>query len=408
MNRLVTYVRQLLGSIEQVSNRGLVRQYSAHNSQDIEGRPLEFAVVLDNGYQAVCDNRNVDLYPNSILCVAPEGCHSEMLLYPSEEQFNLPSLFVKHSNITGLEYKVVGQERESSLQFRSIVDYPPESTGILLLGLIAREAYRLIKQNVIRVVQKVFSVYDFVVEMRLLSDDEVGVDDVDSVQSGKVIIAFVKDVECIRLIRNVIHRIHIMDFCFRDMNIGWYLSHNVEKCVNLDSSLCFSEECPLEQTQAEVNGGGVKRIELSMQDKLPVQSLALSKINHVVGELFKYPVVPVGIRVGNIAELDVSAAKSEMITLILDGINDTDYFPEAVAAGKLSVHHHKKLIPACEGLHILVSTVLLDDSIEDSLRQKLNELTEKVFSAIHAGLYCSQAAKLRNQFKSTRAIFAYN
>ena len=51
-----------------------------------------------------------------------------------------------------------------------------------------------------------------------------------------------------------------------------------------------------------------------------VQPLALSKIDHVVGELFKYPVVPVGIRVGNIAELDVSSAKSEMITLILDGI----------------------------------------------------------------------------------------
>ena len=122
------------------------------------------------------------------------------------------------------------------------------------------------------------------------------------------------------------------------MNIGRYLSHNIEKCVNLDSSLCISEEYPMEQNQA-------------------------------VGELFKYPVVPVSIRVGNIAELDVSAAKSEMITLILDGINDTDYFPKAVAAGKLSVHHHKKLIPACEGLHILVSTVLLDDSIEDSLRQ---------------------------------------
>ena len=90
-----------------------------------------------------------------------------------------------------------------------------------------------------------------------------------------------------------------------------------------------------------------------------VQPLALSKIDHVVGELFKYPVVPGGIRVSNIAELDVS-------------------------------------------------TVLLDDSIEDSLRQKLNELTEKIFSAIHAGLCCFQDANLRNQFKSTRDIFAYN
>ena len=292
MNRLIKYIRQFFGAIEKVSDWSLVRQHSAYNSQDIKGRSLEFAVVLDNGYQAVCDNRNIDLYPNSVLGVSPEGCHSEMLLYPSEEQLNLPSLLVQQSYITSLEHKVVCQERERSLQFKSIP--------------------------------------------------------------------------------------------------------------------LFSEECPLEQTQAEVYGGGVKRIELSMQDKLPVQSLALSKIDHVVGELFKYPVVPVGIRVGNIAELDVSAAKSEMITLILDGINDTDYFPEAVAAGKLSVHHHKKLIPACEGLHILVSTVLLDDSIEDSLRQKLNELTEKIFSAIHAGLCCFQEANLRNQFKSTRAIFAYN
>ena len=408
MNRLITYIRQLFGTIKQVSDWSLVRQHSAHNSQDIECCPLELAVVLDNSYQAVCDNRNIDLYPNSVLGVSPEGRYSEMLLYSSEEQLNLPSLLVQQSYITSLKYEVVCQERERSLQFRSIVDYPPESTGILLLGLIAREAYRLIKQNVIRVVQQVFSVHDFVVEMRLLSDDEVGVNDVDSVQSGKVIIAFVKDVECIRLIRNVIHRIHIMNFCFRDMNVGRYLSYHVKKRVNFDSSLCFSEERPLEQAKAEIYGGGVKRIELSIQDKLPVQPLALSKIDHVVGELFKYPVVPVGIGVGNIAEFDVSAAKSEMITLILDGVNNADYFPEAVAAGKLSVHHHKKLIPACEGLHILVSSVLLDDSIEDSLRQKLNELTEKVFSAIHSVLIYFWTVKLRNQFKSTRGIFAYN
>lgn len=76
---------QLFMSIEQVPYRGLVRQHSADNSQDIEGRPLEFAFVLNNGYQAVCDNRNIDLYPHSIFGIAPEGRDSEMLLYPFEE-----------------------------------------------------------------------------------------------------------------------------------------------------------------------------------------------------------------------------------------------------------------------------------------------------------------------------------
>jgi len=82
---LITYIRQLFGTIEEVSDWSLVRQHSAYYSKDIERCPLEFTVVFDNGYQAVCDNRNIDLYPHSVLSVAPKGRDSEMLLYPSEE-----------------------------------------------------------------------------------------------------------------------------------------------------------------------------------------------------------------------------------------------------------------------------------------------------------------------------------
>lgn len=331
-----------------------------------------------------------------------------MLLYPSEEQFHLPSLFVLQSDVTGFERKVVGQERKRPLQFRSVVNDSPESTRILLPGLITRKVYRLIKQNVIRTVKQVFTVNNLVVEVRLLSDDKERVDNVDSVQPGKVVITFVKDVERIRLIRDVIHRIHIMDFRFRGMNVGRYLGHDVKQGVDLDASLSRSEERPLEQTQTKINGGGVKSIELSMQDKLPIQPLTLRKIDHIVGELFKYPVVPVRISVGNIAELDVSASKSEMVTLILDGVNDADDLSEAVAAGKLSEYHYKKLVPACERFHIPIASILLDYSIKYSLGQKLNELTEKIFSAIHSGLGYIRTSKLRNQFKSARTIFAYN
>ena len=408
MNGFFTYILQGFGTSKKVSDWSLVRQDAADHSEDIECRPFELAIMLDNGHKAVCDDRNVNLYSHSILSIAPEGRDSEMLLYPSEEQLNLPSLLVQQSNITGLEYNVVSQESERSLQFRSVVNYPPESSRILLLGLVARKAYRLVKQNVIRFIQQVFTVNNLVVEMRLLSDDEVGVDNVDSVQSGKVIIAFVKDVERIRLIRNVIHRIHIVDFSLRDMNVGRNLGHNIKQCVDFDASLRFSEECPLEQTQAEIYGGGVKRIELSMQDELPVQPLALCKIDHIVGELLEYPVIPIGVGVSHIAELDVSAAKSEMVTLILNGVDDADHLSEAVTAGKLAVHHHKKLIPACERLHILVSTILLDDSIKCSLRQKLNELTEKVLSSVHIVQDYIRTTNFGNQFKSTRAILAYN
>ena len=407
MNRLVPYIWQLLRTIEEVSDWRFICQYSAYNPQDVECRPLEFAVVLNDGNQTVCDNRNIDLYPHSILGVAPKGRHAEMLFYPSEKKLHLPSLFIQQGYVTGLDCKVVGQEREGPLQFRGIVNDPSERTRILLFGQIARKAYLLVKQDIIRAFEQVFAVDNVVVEARLLPDDKERVDQVDPVQPGKVIIPFVKDVERIRLIWNVIHRIHIVDFRFRDMNVGRDLGHNVKQRVYLDAPLGLSEVSPLEQAQAEINGCGVKRIELSTQDELPVKPLALCKVDHIVGELLEYPVIPVGIGIGNIAKLDVSATKSEMVTLILDGINDADDFPEAITAGELPEHHYKELVPACESLHILVPAILLGDSIKYSLWQKFNELTEKVFSAIHTVCCFIQTANMRIQFKSTRAIFTY-
>ena len=408
MNILITFIRQFFGIFKKVSDCCFVRQHPAHYSQDIECRPIKFAIVLDNSNQTVRDYRNIDLYSHCIFGVSPKGCNPKMLLYPSEEQFNLPSLLVQQGHITGLKHEVVCQERESPLEFRGVVDYSPEFTWKLLLGLSARKSYCLVKKNVVRLVKQVLPVNCLITEAGLLSDDKIGVDDVDFVQSGKVVIPLVKDVERIRLIRDVIHRINIMDFSFRNMNVCGNLGDNVKQGMNFDSSFCLPEESPLEQAKTEVYGGGVKSIEFSVQDELPVQSLALGKTNHIVGELLEYPVVPVRIGIGNVAELDVSATKSEMVTLGSDGVNDTDDFSETVATRKLSEHHHKKLVPTRERFYVFVATVLLDYSIKNSFRQKLHELTEKIFSAIHAVWDLIQAAKIHIKFKSTRVVFAYN
>ena len=223
MNRLITYSQQLFWTIEQVSDCNLVRQYSAYNSQNIESRSVEYALLFDNGYLAVCNNRNLDLYSHRILSVTPKGRNPEMLLYPSEEQSHLPFLLVQQGDNTGFEHKIFGQAKRQSraicqegkcpLQFRSVVNYPPEITRIFLLGLIARKAYRLVKQNIIRLIKQVLTINILIVEMRLLS------------------------------------------------------------------------------------------------------------------------VISVSIGVGNIAEFDVSATKSEMETLVLDGINNADGFSEALATG---------------------------------------------------------------------------
>ena len=85
MNGFFTYILQGFGTSKKVSDWSLVCQDAADHSEDIECRPFELAVMLDNGHKAVCDDRNVNLYSHSIVSIAPEGRDSEMLLYPSEE-----------------------------------------------------------------------------------------------------------------------------------------------------------------------------------------------------------------------------------------------------------------------------------------------------------------------------------
>jgi hypothetical protein len=178
--------------------------------------------------------------------------------------------------------------------------------------------------------------------------------------------------------------------------------------MNFDSALVFPEICPPEQGQAKVYRGGVERIELPMQFERPVNSLALSKIDHVVGKLLEYLVVSVYIGVGKITQFYLSSAKSEMVTLVFDRVNDARDLPETVTGSQLPKHHNEQVVPAGECLHPFISVMSLDNHIKNSLGQKVYELTEYIFAAVHICLVYLQAPKMRNEFKSTRDLFARN
>ena len=134
----------------------------------------------------------------------------------------------------------------------------------------------------------------------------------------------------------------------------------------------------------------------------------MSKIDHVVGKFFKYLVIPVQIGVGKVTKFYLSSAKSEMVTLIFDRVNDARDLSETVTGSQLPVHHNEQLIPAGECLHPFVSFISFDNHIKNSLWQEVYELTEYIFAAVHICLIYFQAAKMRNEFKSTRTFLDCN
>ena len=164
MNSLIIRILDSFGAFKKVSDGGLVGQDSAQNSEDIKSRSLEQAVVLDDGHEAVCDDCNIYLYSHSVLAGSPKGEHTKMLFYPPEEQFHLPSLFVEHCNILSLDRKVICKECERPLQFRSIVNYPPQFKWVLGLCQLTSQSYGLIKQHIVIPIQQFISSHNIVLD----------------------------------------------------------------------------------------------------------------------------------------------------------------------------------------------------------------------------------------------------
>ena len=182
----------------------------------------------------------------------------------------------------------------------------------------------------------------------------------------------------IRFVRYLIHCIHIMKFCFCNVNVGRNLSDHIKQGVHLDSALGVAEVCPLEQTHAKIYRRRIESVELAIENERPCDSLALGKVNHMVGKLLKYLVISLGVSIRQIAQLYVAATKTEMVTLTLDSVNDCRNFSETITARELSEHHDKELIPTGEMLHPLITFVSFYNAIKDSFRKKTNELTEYV------------------------------
>lgn len=76
-----THIINSLGGQEKISDMRFVGQDSSNNTKNIECRSSQLAFILNDSHKTVCDNSNINLDLHSVLCIAPEGCAPEMLLY---------------------------------------------------------------------------------------------------------------------------------------------------------------------------------------------------------------------------------------------------------------------------------------------------------------------------------------
>lgn len=244
----------------------------------------------------------------------------------------------------------------------------------------------MIADNTVNTLHKVFSVNDLILEPAFLTDDKVRVNDVDFIPSGQIKVASVADVVCIGFVRDIIHRLSIVNVGIGDIDVRRNLRDDIKKRMSLDSAFCAAELCPPEKAEAEVNCGGIKSIKLSVKVKWCINPFILRNLDEFPGKLLKYAVIPVRVCLGKVRQLYILFAKSKMVGLPGMSGHHADGFSESFAAVKLAEHHDKQLVPTGKVLDILVSVILFDYLIKGFLWQKLDELSKYIRSGVHIAL----------------------
>ena len=340
---------------EQFSDGRSVNEGTSQDAECIEHAPVETAVMFGDSNKAVSGYSTLNLYPDCVFRVAPEGFDVQMLLDPFEKQLHLPTLFVKHCNIFCFDIERIGNICKRALEFLGVVHDSAKSARIFLSGLIPGKFDSLIADNSVNTIDKVFSVNDLILKSAFLADDKVRVDDADLIQSDQIKVASVEDVVCIGFVRNIIHRLSIMNVGIGDIDVCRNLCNDIKKRMSFDSAFCAAELCPPEKAEAEVNCRGIKSIKFSVKVKWCINPFILSNLDKSPGKLLKYAVIPVRVCLGKVRQLYILFPKSKMVGLLgMSGYHD-DQFSESFAAVKLAEHHDKQLVPTGKVLDIRVS-----------------------------------------------------
>ena len=135
---IICNILRFLG--EEFLNRSLIQQRSAQNSQHFVGTPVQFEVMLNDSHHAICRDGRVYLDSDSSLCCTPKGSDLEMLFDPLKEEFYVPTIFIKESDLRGWCLHIIGQVDKCLVLVCRIVCDATKNSREFLAGLVSSKS----------------------------------------------------------------------------------------------------------------------------------------------------------------------------------------------------------------------------------------------------------------------------
>jgi len=185
-----------------------------------------------------------------IFGISPKGFHDDVLLYPFEENFNVPSVPVQAGYFQCADFKVVCDENDFIIADFITAANSPYRLGIQPLRLGRGQTDCEVPKDIVLAGEVLSVTNDLVAHVVLWSAHPIGSSLVKAEQGLEINIRFVHDVEGTWLWREAVKFIAVVPPPVRYVDVGRDAPAQVKQCVHLYSTFAVLALSPCRQFYA--------------------------------------------------------------------------------------------------------------------------------------------------------------
>lgn len=311
----------------------------------------------------------------------------QMLLDPFEEQFHVPTFAVEFCYGQGFITEMVCQETVDVASVEVFVSDHPQFLGITLGGLVGGEFDNLISYDAGVLVDRI-GLDDFVLHIVLRPGNEERPILVYPVEeTEEVNISLIHHIDGTHFYAEFIQHPDIVSGSICEIDECGDVAAQVEKCMHLHTSLCFTESGPWTELQAEADSAAVEGIDRIVKVKPEGGIISIERPNSLNENLTE---VPIDTPVAEFICLSQCVARNSVtdtahIQLVGDGRQARFDVPETVLVRVLRHAHDQELIVAGEVPDTIVPVVSGYAIVELTSWNEGHELGKHCASLVHRG-----------------------
>lgn len=339
---------------------------------------------FQQSHQQVNRDGNPDLGAHGVFGSAIEGLDAQMLFEPFKEQLDLPPTMIELSDGQGRFAEVVGQEDQGLARLGVPKANPSQRVRVVAVGVEIDQHDCLIQAQAGGFIHWA-GISTSAAKSFLGSGDEESTAVVQAIQSVKVQIAAIENVERSGLIYQLVEEVDIMDATGRNDNDSGIVSAQCEQGMQFDGRGVPMELGPGEQGQTQVDGSGVQRIssgllEFGPEGFISIKGVSLS--DQDLGEISEDS--PVALLVG-VSERAAGCwfANAAVIQLGSERTQTSFDIAQAFAECQLGKCHHEELFVGWQSADAEVGAIPLNTLVKFVFRQTVEQLGKDGATFVH-------------------------